>query len=122
MNPLISKHGMRLAALVVLALLTISANAQQETAATLTGRVSDATGAVIAGANVVITNQDNGAERQVKTSNEGSYVAAPLIPGRYTITVEGPGFKKYVQKDVVLNVSDRRQLNIALEAGLQTEV
>jgi carboxypeptidase family protein/TonB-dependent receptor-like protein len=117
-----NRFNVALFALICLLGLSGGAYAQQETAATITGRVSDATGAVIAGADVVITNQDNGAERRVKTSDEGSYVAAPLIPGRYTITVEGPGFKKYVQKDIVLNVSDRRQFNIALEAGLQTEV
>jgi hypothetical protein len=122
MKPLIFKYRIRVVALALLALLTLTANAQQETAATITGRVTDATGAVIAGASVVITNQDNGAERRVRTGDEGSYVAAPLVPGRYTVMVEGTGFKKYVQKDMVLNVSDRRQLNITLEAGLQTEV
>src|SRR5262245_32532912 len=122
MKPLISKYRIRVAALALLALLTLTANAQQETAATITGRVTDATGAVIAGASVVVTNQENGAERRVRTSDEGGYVAAPLVPGRYTVTVEGTGFKKYVQKDMVLNVSDRRQLNVTLEAGLQTEV
>lgn len=117
-----SKLFKLLFALICLLGLSGSSYAQQETAATITGRVTDATGAAITGASVVITNQDTGAERRVQTSNEGDYVATPLVPGRYTITVEGTAFKKYVQKDVVLNVSDRRQMNISLEIGLQTEV
>lgn len=122
MKPLISTYLKRVTALVLLALLTIIANAQQETSATITGQVTDPTGAVIAGASVVVTNLENGAERRVRTNDEGGYVVTPLVPGRYTIAVEADGFKKHVQPDMVLNVSDRRQFNIALEAGLQTEV
>jgi Carboxypeptidase regulatory-like domain/TonB-dependent Receptor Plug Domain len=98
-----------------------SARAQQETAATITGRMTDAAGAAIAGATVVVTNLENGAVRRIQTNGEGIYIATALIPGGYTITVEQTGFKKFVQTGMVLNVSDRRQLDITLETGLQTE-
>jgi len=98
-----------------------SAHAQQETAATITGRMTDATGAAVAGATVIVTNQENGAVRRVQTNSGGIYIATPLIPGSYIITVEQTGFKKFVQTGLVLNVSDRRQLDITLETGLQTE-
>jgi carboxypeptidase family protein/TonB-dependent receptor-like protein len=98
-----------------------SAYAQQETSATVTGRVTDATGAVIAGATIVVANQENGAVRRIQTNTEGIYIATPLIPGHYSLTIEHSGFKKYVQNGIALNVSDRRQLDIVLETGLQTE-
>src|SRR5262245_29334424 len=79
-----------------LSALSSSAYAQQETAATITGRVIDATGAAIAGAIVVVTNQENGAVRRIQTNTEGSYIATPLIPGGYNLTIEQNGFKKYV--------------------------
>ncbi len=98
-----------------------SAYADQETSATITGRLTDATGAVIVGATIVVTNQENGAVRRIQTNDEGIYIATPLIPGFYTITIEQIGFKKFIQTGMILNVSDRRQLDITLETGEQTE-
>ena len=97
------------------------ANAQHETAATITGEVVDVNGGAVAGATIVITNQETGAERRIQANAGGSYIVTPLVPGHYTITVEQTGFKKYIQNGVVLNVSDRRQIDIRLEPGLQTE-
>ncbi|HEY2971580.1 MAG TPA: TonB-dependent receptor [Pyrinomonadaceae bacterium] len=95
---------------------------QEETAATVTGQVTDAAGAVVAGATVIITNNANGQERRVQTNEDGNYVVTPLSPGTYTLSAEQSNFKKHVETGVVLNAKDRRQLNVALEAGNVSEV
>jgi carboxypeptidase family protein/TonB-dependent receptor-like protein len=95
---------------------------QEETAATVSGQVTDSTGAIVVGATVVITNDANGQERRVQTNEDGRFVISPLSPGSYTLVVEQTNFKRHVQTGVVLNVKDRRQLNVALEAGNVSEV
>ena len=95
--------------------------AQEETAATVSGQVTDSTGAIIKGAVVIITNDTTRQERRVETNDEGQFVITPLIPGTYTLSVEQPNFKKYVESGLTLNAKDRRQMTIALEAGNVSE-
>src|SRR5216683_4708364 len=90
--------------------------AQEETAASITGRVTDSAGAVIQGATVVITNKDTNSQRRVQTNEDGNYVVTPLTPGSYTVAVEQTNFKRYVQT-VTLNAKDRRGIDVVLEAG-----
>lgn len=93
---------------------------QEETAATLTGRVTDSAGAIIPNATVVVTNTSTGIERRVQTNSEGFYSATTLSPGDYTVTVEQPNFKRQVQ-NVTLSARDRRLVNVTLEAGAPSE-
>ncbi|MEP6921772.1 MAG: TonB-dependent receptor [bacterium] len=95
---------------------------QEETAATVTGQVTDSTGAVVTRATVVITNDANGQERRVQTNDNGNYVITPLSPGTYTLTAEQANFKKHVESGVTLNARDRRSLNVTLEAGNVSEL
>ena len=95
--------------------------AQEETAATVSGQVTDSTGAIIKGAVVVITNDTTRQERRLETNDDGQFVITPLIPGTYTLSVEQPNFKKYVESGLTLNAKDRRSLNIVLEAGNVSE-
>lgn len=99
---------------------TTVAFGQDETAATLVGTVTDATGAVVQGATVTVTYTETNVERRVQTNEDGNYVVTPLSPGAYTILVEHAGFKRYVQ-NVTLNAKDRRSVDIALETGSPTE-
>ncbi|HKR58739.1 MAG TPA: carboxypeptidase regulatory-like domain-containing protein, partial [Pyrinomonadaceae bacterium] len=94
--------------------------AQEETAATVSGQVTDSTGAVIANAAVIITNKATGVARQVQTNDEGLYVITPLVPGDYDLTVEQTNFKRYLQT-LTLNARDRRPVNITLEPGAPSE-
>lgn len=113
--------------LVLLAIALCLANSgvalgQEETAATVSGQVTDSTGAVVVGATVVVTNETTNQERRVQTNDDGRYVISPLSPGRYTLTAELSNFKRHVETGLVLNAKDRRQINIALEAGSLNEV
>ncbi len=94
--------------------------AQDETSATVTGQVTDSTGAVVANATIVITNTDTKQQRSVQTSNDGTYTVFPLSPGTYTVSVEQSGFKKTVV-NATLNAKDRRPIDIVLEVGAPSE-
>ncbi len=60
------------------------------------GLVRDASGAVVAGAKVTVTDVDRGTQLTLSTNDEGEYVASPLRIGHYTVTVEKQGFKRAV--------------------------
>ncbi len=117
---------LRLALLLALAccsgFLTDTVRAQEETAATINGQVTDSTGAIVTGATVVATNTSTNAERQVQTNDDGLFVITALTPGTYTVVVEQPNFKRYEATNVVLNARDRRPVNVVLEAGNVSEV
>ncbi|HEX8354911.1 MAG TPA: TonB-dependent receptor, partial [Pyrinomonadaceae bacterium] len=93
-----------------------------ETAAEISGQVTDAAGAAIPGASIIISNDATKEERRVQASDEGLFTISPLSPGTYTLAVEQQGFKRYVETGVVLNAKDRRRLTAALEAGNVSEV
>ena len=95
--------------------------AQEETAATVAGQVTDSTGAVVKAATVVITNDSTQQTRTLQTNDDGRFVLTPLIPGSYTLTVEQSNFKKYVESGITLNARDRRSINVVLEVGNVSE-
>jgi hypothetical protein len=93
----------------------------QELAATLSGIVTDSSGAVIPHATVTITlNGVNGIARAVESDGNGNYVATNLIAGTYSITVTVAGFETYKGKDIVLNVGEKHAVNVQLKAGTAT--
>jgi hypothetical protein len=78
------------------------------------GTVSDKTGSVLTGAKVTVTSQGTGVSRESKTDDSGHYLI-PLLPvAFYTIRVESQGFQPAEQKDVRLQVDERRELNFTL--------
>lgn len=99
----------------VTALTALSQTAQ------VTGRVSDSSGAVVPGAQVTVTNQNTGLNRESVTNNEGNYTVPLLQPGEYRIAVKKDGFKPVVRQGVVLNVEQVARLDFSLEAGAVTE-
>jgi len=114
----------KVAALTVsLLILSLAASPlwAQKDAGAIVGSVHDPTGAVVAGAKVVVTDADRGTVVTVVTNAEGEYVASPLRIGRYTVSVEHPGYKKAVSPPVDINVQDRVAVNISLQVGKITE-
>jgi hypothetical protein len=84
---------------------------------TLTGTVTDTSGAVVAGAKILITEQATGVKETVEADSTGTYVRPLLKPGIYTIEVEATGFRKAIQRDILLNGGDRVGVNIQLTVG-----
>jgi hypothetical protein len=107
---------------VLIAALFLSAailNAQNN-AGSISGVVKDAQGATVPSAKVTLINEEQGAgsARIATTGTEGTFVFSPLLAGKYTVSVESQGFKKYTQSGITLDVSDRLGLPpIALEVG-----
>jgi hypothetical protein len=106
---------------VLLAAATLNA---QNTAGSISGVVQDAQGAVVPSAKVTLTNdaQGPGSARVVTTGSEGGFVFSPVQAGKYTVTVEMAGFKKYVQSGITLDVNDKLGLPaIPLQVGATGE-
>jgi hypothetical protein len=88
---------------------------------TVLGTVTDPSGAVVAGARVVITEVATSQSFTLTTDNNGNYIRPLLKPGVYSVEVEMAGFKKALQKNVNLNSGDRIQVNLSLEVGEVTQ-
>jgi hypothetical protein len=93
----------------------------QVNSASLTGQVVDPTGGAVAKAAVTAQNVATNLVQSTTTNEEGIYLISPLPPGPYTLTVEVPGFKKYVQAGIVLTVSLTTTQNVSLQIGKQAE-
>ena len=87
----------------------------------IVGTVKDQTGAVVANAKVVVTDVERDIQLDTTTNDSGEFVAGPLRVGRYTVTVEHPGFKKAVTPPVDLDVQQRIAVNITLQVGQISE-
>ena len=96
-------------------LASIPSALAQEITGTISGTVSDSTGAAVAGATVIATDADkNLAVRTVTTGDAGEYTLALLPAGNYSVSIEAPNFKKSLQTDIKLDVNQRRVLDVVL--------
>jgi hypothetical protein len=86
------------------------------------GRVSDPSGAVLAGVKVTLTNQATSVSTQALTNDSGDYSFVNIVPGTYQASFELKGFKKNLQKDVILDVNQVLTLNSVLQIGGTQEV
>ncbi len=106
--------------LLVAFLLGGSAKAQQITGA-IAGTVKDDQGALVANASVKATNTETGFVRTTVAGSDGTYTIQYLPVGNYTVTIEAPGFKKFVQQNIVVAVDQTQSLPVALSVGAVTE-
>src|SRR5947199_5940675 len=79
----------------------------QEVTGNIAGTVTDASGSVVPGATVIVTNTDTNQARTMKTGANGDYSATLLPIGHYSIAVESAGFKRVNKTGIELNVNDR---------------
>src|SRR3984957_11455605 len=105
-------------ALAVLASTPVHA---QVAGATLSGTVTDASGAAVPNAKVSIKNSATGVVREVTTDSAGFYSVPNLLPGVYDTTVEAAGFSSSVQRGLTLSVGASKALDIALQVGQVSE-
>jgi hypothetical protein len=112
-----------LSAFVVLMFLALATPLwAQKDAGAIVGLVRDASGAVVTGAKVTVTDVDRGIELTLSTNDAGEYVASPLRIGRYSVSVEKEGFKKAVAGPIQVNIQDRVNVDLKLEPGMATEI
>lgn len=91
-------------------------------ARTISGRVTDPNGAVVAGATVTITNASTNQSHTLTTSDQGTYRSSILPPGTYSVRIESPGFKIHVIQNLTVGSYLPSFANASLEVGSITEV
>src|SRR5215468_11698794 len=89
--------------------------------ASISGTVTDASGAAVVGATVTATNVDTGVVTTQTTNAQGYYSFQALPLGKYTIDVQQPGFKTTRRTDIILEVNDALVIDLTLQVGQQTE-
>jgi hypothetical protein len=115
---------MRSLSLLFLPVLAIAITASlhaQTTTASVGGTIKDMTGAAVPNAIVRVANEETGREFQVSSSSQGDFLVTALPPGRYTVAVEAPGFKKLQRSSLTLEVNQVLRLDLGLELGTLTE-
>lgn len=106
---------------LVLILSSIPAFGQVATGS-LSGTVADSSGAVIANAEVLLSNDATGVSRQTVSNGVGYFNFAAVQPGSYSVTITAPGFKLWLRKSIVINQAENRTFtNIALSPGANIE-
>src|SRR5262245_59157360 len=103
--------------LVFLAVASLAYGQGGNTAAPLGGVVTDASGAPVPGASVVVTNQATGTTYQAVTGPQGSFTVPALQAGTYSVTVSLAGFKQSVLKDIKLLAATPVEVKAVLEVG-----
>jgi len=105
---------------VTVALLATPLSAQKITG-TISGMVTDPTGAVVSQATVIITNVETGLVRTVTTNEMGEYVAPDLPNGNYQVTVKQANFKEAVIHNVEVHVASTALVNVQMQMGNTSE-
>jgi hypothetical protein len=103
--------------ITVLGLGLPAARGQATATASITGMVTDQTGAAVAGAKIVVTNNGTNAQRETTSNGSGEYRFDLLPAGTYQVEVQGSGFNPAVVKDLHLLVGTTLTVNVPLSAG-----
>src|SRR5437867_1451395 len=99
----------------------VSILAAQGVRATIVGRITDDTGAVVPGAKITVTNIGTNESRSVIVNDNGEYSIPQLAPGQYTLTAEYAGFNKAVRSGIVLETNQQARFDISLKVGAVTQ-
>src|SRR6266478_3895803 len=108
---------------MILAFVVLAANVlvAQTFRGTILGTVTDASGAVVSGAQVTVRNANTGLERTTRTSADGSYSVPELPIGTYAVTVSQSGFQTSATTGVVVDVAGERRVDVSLRPGQVAE-
>ncbi|MGA7412810.1 MAG: carboxypeptidase regulatory-like domain-containing protein [Bryobacteraceae bacterium] len=97
--------------------LTSPAAWSQNVYGTISGTVTDSSGASVAGVSVTLTNIARGDKRNAQTNDSGNYAFVNLLPANYRIEAEKAGFKKLVREPIIVEVEAGLRIDLALEVG-----
>ena len=104
----------------VFLIASVSSLTAQTSRASLGGRVTDAQGAVVPGATVVVTSEETGVAQTTSTNEQGNWTVPFLIPARYKFSATAAGFKTSERTGITLQTSDNKQIDVQLEIGTAT--
>ena len=118
---MIRKVSLFIAAVAVLLAVSVQPALAQDLRGKIAGTVADASGAVIPGANVTLSNDNTNVSSSTQTSAAGQYLFDFLLPGTYTITVESEGFRSFRQQNILVQTRADITVDASLELGAVTE-
>jgi hypothetical protein len=117
------RYVSRSLAVLMVSLLAVSPVAYAQVSATVNGTVYDASGAVIPGATVTLTQEATKEMRTTVSNGEGYFAFPALLTGTYSVKIEAKGFKGYEQHGIALSAGDLRKLSgLVLPVGQQGEI
>ncbi len=93
----------------------------QSNRGTITGTISDTAGAVVPGVPVVLTDLSTGTKSETVSTGTGNYSLVQLPVGTYTLVVEKPGFSKYEQTNIQVELAVTTRVDVVLKVGSATE-
>ena len=108
-------------AFLLLTFALVAVASGQGTTSRVTGTIQDANGASVAGAVVTLTNEATSVSFTSETSESGAYAFDLVQVGKYSLTIEKQGFKKFISTANPVNVNQPATINATLEAGGLTE-
>ena len=117
----VARYSLFLMAFVLAGLVASSSMQAQQYLGTLSGSVSDATGAKVVGASVTATDVTTKFETKAVTNGSGDYTIPFLTPDTYSVTVASPGFRPEKRTDIVLTAGGIVQVDFSLKAGAETQ-
>ncbi len=115
------KDGFLVTGLAVLCLFSGLMPAQTASTGAVTGTLSDASGAVIAGATVKVTHETTGETRTVTSHKDGTFLVPLLPPGSYRLEASSRGFKTLVRTGIQVFVTEKQDVHLTLEVGSASE-
>jgi hypothetical protein len=107
--------------IAILTLALCAGSAAQDYRGAVLGRVTDPSGAAVAGAKVAAVNEATNTVAAAQTAADGAYFIPFLIPGRYRVEVEASGFQKYAQSGITVSVNSQVRVDVTLQVGAITE-
>ena len=107
--------------LLPLLFVLVCAGAFAQANSELTGIVTDQTGAVVAGAKIVLSDPATGATKTTESGTTGLYDIAGLNPANYNLKISAKGFESFAQNNIVVNVSSIARVDIKLTVGSETQ-
>jgi hypothetical protein len=116
-----TKAGFRALGLGLGALLLCLPAFAQFNLGSIAGTVTDASGGVIAGANVTVTDVERGVSRTLTTDSAGQYSATSLTPGSYSVRAEFTGFQTLNRTGISVGVGQAVRIDLAMQPGAQTQ-
>ena len=112
---------LRNAVILLLATLGAGATLHAQTAGSISGTITDATGGALAGASVTVKDLETGALRTATADESGRYVVASLDVGLYEVRAEETGFKAEVRTGITLTIGQQAEVNLTLQVGQAQE-
>ncbi len=107
----------------VLSAVVASASLFAQDTASITGTITDSSGATLPGAKITVSNTEHGINQSTTSNGSGDFLFASLPIGSYDLSVTSAGFKKYQVRGVVLRIAEKARVNVTLQVGaVDTEI